>query len=367
MLDRPTVLYVDDQKGNLLVFKSSMKEYFEVRTAGSGQEGLEILEKEEIPVVIADQRMPGMSGSEFLAEVRKRRPDTMRMVMTAYTNFDDVVKAINDGQVTRYIQKPWETSDLLAAIRQAVTLYFQIKENRSLTEQLLHKQRLAAIGQVTSGLVHELSNIATVLSSVDDLEECLKMKADPTDVVFLLKSGVEKFSVLLEGLRVFSKGGDELKLIRKQENLNDVVEKSIRFLRLFEPVKLLREIKFEHGAEPVVAPVDRKKLEQVIINIAKNAAEAAPRGIGVVKISVGAEDQFAVIRISDNGPGIPDAAANAIWQGFYSTKGTIGTGLGLMMSKKIIDAHAGNIAFANNKEGGGCMFTLKLPLEFARS
>src|SRR5688572_8531158 len=161
---KPKVLYVDDQPGNLVVFKASLQKYADIKTTTSTNEALKILAQDEFPIVISDQRMEPVSGSQFLSEVRKLRPDSMLILMTAYTDFDDAVAAINEGQVVRFVTKPWDPQDLATVLINATELYWTTKENRFLNEQLLHKERLAAIGQVTSGVVHELGNIANVLS-----------------------------------------------------------------------------------------------------------------------------------------------------------------------------------------------------------
>src|SRR5688572_7262614 len=106
------VLYVDDEPSNLIVFKAQFGRSMDIRTASSGAQALEILAKEEIPVVLSDQRMPGMSGADLLSEVRKRHPDAIRMIVTAFTDFDQVLRSINEGQVERYITKPWDPSEL---------------------------------------------------------------------------------------------------------------------------------------------------------------------------------------------------------------------------------------------------------------
>jgi signal transduction histidine kinase len=357
---RPKVLYVDDQPGNLLVLKASVRKYVDVCTASSGQEGLKLLETEEFPVVISDQKMNGMSGTQFLVEVRNRYPDTARMLLTAYTNFDDVVAAINEGQVMRFIQKPWQREDLVSALLNAAELYFKRKENRLLSEQLLHRERLAAIGQVTSGLVHELGNIASVLSVAEDIPGRWKAGDDLTRDLTLLQGGIDKFMALVESLRIYSKGGNQLELVRKAVDINEVVKTTLVLLHLFPQVKALKRLKFTHMDQPVVIAVDAKKLEQVILNVVKNAAEECPAGKGEVLIAVRATDSDAFIEITDNGPGIPPPAWKKIWEGFYSTKGDKGTGLGLAMCRKIMEAHGGSISFTNNVEGG-CTFTLRVP------
>lgn len=357
---RPRVLYVDDQAGNLVVLKSSVKKYVDIVTANSGAEGLKILEKEEFPVVVSDQKMHEMTGTQFLAEVRKRYPDTARMLLTAYTNFDDAVAAINEGQVVRFIHKPWERDDLVSALLNAAELYYKRKENRVLTEQLLHRERLAAIGQVTSGLVHELGNIAAVLSVAEDIKAQWHDGEDLSRELTILQGGIDKFMALVESLRIYSKGGNQLDVVKRQTDLNHLIKATIVLLGLFPQVKALNSLTFNPYAEDIRVPVDAKKLEQVILNVVKNAAEECPAGTGEVSIAVALEGRDVAIDIKDNGPGIPPPAWKRIWEGFYSTKGEKGTGLGLAMCRKIMEAHGGSIDFVNNPEGG-CTFRLRLP------
>lgn len=361
---RPRVLYVDDQPGNLVVLKSSVKKYVDVVTANSGTEGLAILAKEEFPVVISDQKMHEMTGTQFLAEVRKRYPDTARMLLTAYTNFDDAVAAINEGQVMRFIHKPWERDDLVSALINAAELFYKRKENRQLTEQLLHRERLAAIGQVTSGLVHELGNIAAVLSVAEDIQATWSTGADLSRELSILQGGIDKFMSLVESLRIYSKGGNQLEVVKKPTDIQQTIRTTLVLLNLFPQIKALKALRFEPAAgaegEKLIAPVDVKKIEQVVLNVVKNAAEECPPGAGEVTIVARGTENDVFVDITDNGPGIPPPAWQRIWEGFYSTKGDKGTGLGLAMCRKIMEAHGGSIRFENNPQGG-CTFTLRVP------
>jgi signal transduction histidine kinase len=356
-IPRPKVLYVDDQKGNLAVLAAHLRKHCEVHTADSGEEGLAILAKEEHSVVISDQKMPGLSGTGFLAEVRRRHPDAARILLTAYTDFDDMVAAINEGQVGRFISKPWEPAALLAAVVEANDNYWRVKNDRARAE---HRERLAAIGQVTSGLVHELSNISAVLGVVEDIRAQWPEGHPVPRELSILKTGVDKFVMLVESLRVYSRGGNQLKVEKTREDLARVVSSAMVLLRLFPAVKELRSLELAPPASPVYAEVDSKKLQQVLVNVMKNAAEACPSLRGVVDVSIEKKGDVVEIRVKDNGSGISDEAARLIWGGFYSTKGDKGTGIGLAMSRMIMRAHDGDIAFQNNPDGG-CTFVLTLP------
>lgn len=131
------VLYVDDEVHNLNSFKAGFRRLFNVFTAESASEGRKVLESENIHVIITDQRMPVMTGIEFLESIIPNFPDPIRILLTGYADINAVIDAINKGQVYKYIQKPWMDEDLRINIEKAFEIYSLRKENRELTEQLL--------------------------------------------------------------------------------------------------------------------------------------------------------------------------------------------------------------------------------------
>ncbi|MET1056358.1 MAG: response regulator [Pedobacter sp.] len=136
--DNPVnVLYIDDEVHNLNAFKASFRRTFSVFTAESAMEGKKILEKEPIHVILCDQRMPGMTGIEFLESVIPEYPDPIRILLTGYEDITAVIDAINKGEVYKYIQKPWNDDDLRINIEKAFEIYSLRKENKELIESLL--------------------------------------------------------------------------------------------------------------------------------------------------------------------------------------------------------------------------------------
>ena len=130
------VLYVDDEWYNLTSFKATYRRYFSVHTAKSAKEGLEILKENEINVVLSDQRMPNITGVEFFKIIKKEYPEPIRILITGYSDIDAVIDSINEGQVYRYISKPWEPNDLRLVIEQANEVFSLRKENLRLMEAL---------------------------------------------------------------------------------------------------------------------------------------------------------------------------------------------------------------------------------------
>jgi class 3 adenylate cyclase/ActR/RegA family two-component response regulator len=132
---KPRLLYVDDEQDNLIVFRSAFRRDYEVFTALSGAEGLAALKKNEVDIIITDQRMPGMTGVEFLASVPDE-PATIRMILTGFSDVEAVIAAINKGQVYRYITKPWDKNELKLTIDKAYESLELKRKNALLLEEL---------------------------------------------------------------------------------------------------------------------------------------------------------------------------------------------------------------------------------------
>ena len=130
------VLYVDDEEINLINFRETLSDDFEIFTSGSGQEALVLLEREgEMALVVSDQRMPGMSGIELLARIKETYPDTIRMIISAYTEIHELIEAINKAEVYRYFVKPWKEEQLRLSIGNAVGTYALGQEIKQFVEQ----------------------------------------------------------------------------------------------------------------------------------------------------------------------------------------------------------------------------------------
>lgn len=132
--DAYAILFVDDEQN---VLKSLTRLFldapFSILTAGSGPEGLELLKKHQVAVIVSDQKMPGMIGAEFLAKSREIQPDAVRMILTGYADISAAMDAINKGGAFRYITKPWNDDDLMHAVHDALDRYRLGAENRRLT------------------------------------------------------------------------------------------------------------------------------------------------------------------------------------------------------------------------------------------
>jgi response regulator RpfG family c-di-GMP phosphodiesterase len=128
-----TVLFVDDESHVLGTIKRLLQnEAYGVITANSGAEALELLAKQPVSLIVTDQRMPEMSGLDLLKEAKARFPGAIRMIITGYADLEVVIKAINEGEVYRFIPKPWNDEDLKLTVRQALVQYDTLEDNRQL-------------------------------------------------------------------------------------------------------------------------------------------------------------------------------------------------------------------------------------------
>lgn len=186
-----SLLLVDDEENILRSLQRVLrKEPYDIQTASSGEEALTLLEGQKFDLVISDARMPGMDGPTLLSEIKKRWPWSIRILLTGYADINSTIKAINDGQIYRYISKPWDDEELKLVIRQA--LAFQYSERRRLAlEKLTRKQN------------KELQALnASLEEKVQARTEELKETADMLDVAYTeLKhsyvTATEVFSTLI--------------------------------------------------------------------------------------------------------------------------------------------------------------------------
>jgi len=178
------ILYVDDEPDNLRVFDLTFRREFSILTAGSAEEGMEILNANPVAVVLSDQRMPGVTGVEFLSRVRDLDPDTIRILVTAYGDVEILGGAINDGSVYRYIPKPWEPEDMRLTLRRAIETFALERERTALLQEL---------------------------STINRLSRALHQEMDLDRLVGLLLNSMEKDLGFDGGaLFFFDEGGDRL-------------------------------------------------------------------------------------------------------------------------------------------------------------
>ncbi len=161
---RPKMLVVDDEPDNLDLLYRTFRREFQVFRAESGVAALEVLTQEgEVAVIISDQRMPEMKGTEFLSRTVPKFPDTMRIILTGFTDVEDLVEAINSGQVYKYITKPWDPNELKAVVQRATETYQLLKQR---TEELRRAEAQTALLSAIVQLVQQAANANEMLTPI---------------------------------------------------------------------------------------------------------------------------------------------------------------------------------------------------------
>ncbi len=178
---RHKLLVVDDEVDVLESLRHQFHRKYDVLTSCSGPEAIEILKTHDVDLILTDQRMPGMSGDVFLQRARALKPDAIRMLFTGYADIQGVIRAVNEGQIFRYILKPWDSFELEAIIRQGADQYDLLAERRlllaelqSANEELVRaNDELARAGQIKTAFIevasHEFNTPITLVLGLTEL------------------------------------------------------------------------------------------------------------------------------------------------------------------------------------------------------
>ncbi len=170
-----TVLCVDDDASILKSLKRLLrKEGYNLITASSGPEGLKILKENDVHLIICDQRMPGMSGTEFLAIVQEKHSAAIRIVLTGYTEVDAITQAINKGHVYKFFLKPWNDQSLKLEIKQALEQYDLIQANKTLNKKVLEQnEELKKVNEHLEELVRERTEVLKIQNKALELSRAV--------------------------------------------------------------------------------------------------------------------------------------------------------------------------------------------------
>jgi two-component system probable response regulator PhcQ len=142
-MPNPKILIVDDEENILNALKRLFrKERYQILAAESGEEGLRILDEQQVDLIISDLKMPLMNGVDFFAKAKVKRPDALRIMLTGHADLKAVMDAIDKGEVYRFLLKPWDDEELKIAIKQAVEFYYLQKENKVLARTIKKQNEL---------------------------------------------------------------------------------------------------------------------------------------------------------------------------------------------------------------------------------
>lgn len=177
---RKILLLVDDEPCVISSLRRALAdEPYEILTAGNGQEGLAVCAEHRVGVVVSDERMPGMGGAEFLAAVRERHPETIRIMLTGHASVDATMRAVNEGEIYRFFTKPWDDLELRFALRSAFDRFVLEEDNRRLLRTVKRQsQELSALERKYPGITDVAKDADGILIlpeiSVEDINKVIE-------------------------------------------------------------------------------------------------------------------------------------------------------------------------------------------------
>jgi signal transduction histidine kinase len=350
------VLYVDDEANNLLAFQASFRRTFDILTANSAAEGMNVLNDHSVDVIVADQRMPHSTGVEFFNIVRKSHPDPIRILLTGYTDVDAIVDAINKGQIFRYIKKPWDELELETAIKNAYDLYLTRKQLKNKVAEL--EKTNDELNRFVYSTSHDLRS---PLSSVQGIINLAKMEGsvqDPNNYLGMIETCVNRMdSFILKVIEYYKsiRVDDEHAYIDFNALLNECID-----LCRMQNTKIDFILNVN---QPVDFYGDIFRMSVIMNNLISNAVkyqnpnEPNPQ----VNLLVEVSEKQAMITIRDNGIGILEEHLNNVFKMFFRSNYTVtGLGIGLYIVKEALTRIGGEIV-VDSKHGEGTTFKVSIP------
>lgn len=373
------ILIVDDDETNLLVLENILEDY-KVSKANSASSALQIFQKEDIDLIIADHRMPEITGLEFLKKTIDIKKDVIRIIITAYPAIDLMMDAINRGEVFRFILKPYNPEEIKEAVCEGLErrivertikklieelalkneeLENSYRELKSTQESLIHAEKLYVTGSFTSAVIHDLKNVIQDLLFLS--EEIITRGEDEITRRAITASleSIQHFERSLKIINKFAKKED-IEIELEETDINSVINYALDIMKMnIDFRKRNVEVKIDEGIPSFKG--NKKALGQVLVNLLRNAVDATEEYGKITIKGLKKVDGNITICVEDNGKGIPPQVFEKIWQPGLSFKGEGGTGFGLFISKKIVDSLNGKIS-CTSEVGKGSEFKIVLPI-----
>jgi signal transduction histidine kinase len=337
------------------------KEGFETDAAENGELGLAKLEESQPDFVLIDLKMPGIGGLEVLDQVRKINPDIIPIVITGYATVNSAVEAMTRGAYD-FLPKPFTPEELRLIVRRGI----ERKRLQEEAETLRREKKLIEENFITM-VSHQLRS---PLVAVAQYFEVI-LGGHVGEVEAQQKSMIEKAKIRLEGLldlisdwlSVARMNGGQLVSRLKPIRLEPLLAKLVDFLQsLTEEQNIKLSMVSTRGSDLALA--DAESLEQVFSNLITNAIKYNREG-GTVDVSIQEESEFIQVDVADTGAGISPDHLPFIFDQFYQINrskrtGDKGSGLGLTIAKKIVEAHGGQLQ-VSSEAGTGSVFSVSIP------
>jgi signal transduction histidine kinase len=369
-----TVLLVDDEEGIRTVLSLAITDAgYEALTAATGAQALEILTERDIPLIVTDIRMPGMDGLELLKRIRKDWPDSEVIMITGHGDMDVAIESLRLG-AGDFITKPLHENALEVSLKRALEKISIRDQLREYTENLEHlvlekskelveAERMAAVGQTVASMSHAIKNVAGGLEGgMFVLEKGLELENRE-----YLRQGWEMVRRDVERIKNLSM---ELLDYAKPVTISPVdadpngPARQVHDLMVTQAEKCDVQLLLELTDPLPTMRIDTNAIHQCLTNLVSNAIDACQDRLeGEKKVIIRTQDGGGMAvryEVIDTGHGIAPEILTRIFNSFFTTKGSRGTGIGLMATKKLVKEMGGSI-MANSGIGEGATFTITIP------
>jgi two-component system sensor histidine kinase/response regulator len=358
MADKIKVLYIDDESDNLVGFKASLRFNYIIYTAANIPAALDFLNTHsDIRIIFCDQRMPGKSGVEFFEEIKIAYPMPVRILLTAYTDVEAIIDAINKGNIFRYVKKPWAEADLISAIEEANKFYLAntmlLVKNNELQKAYDELNKFAySISHDIRGPLTGMLGAMNVIREIDSVDEMKNM------LILMEKSMKKLDSYVLSMHDYYSLQRGELIIIAV--NFNKLINELKPIYTLLANINHVEFNIIIHQKE--VFRSDKNALKLILNNLLSNAFKYQDKKNKnkAVDLIVEVENNLATIYIRDTGVGILGTHIGEIFNLFYSANTQEGPGFGLYNVKSALSKLNGQIE-VNSVMHQGTTFRVTIP------
>jgi signal transduction histidine kinase len=375
--DLPQVLVIDDEMGPRESLRMLLKPNYQVYTADCVDAGIKLLKEKQPDAVITDIRMPGTSGIEGLRRIREIDPHVAVIMLTGFGALETAQEALRLG-ANDYIAKPFDAREMREVIgrnvertrmqRTGMNAAEEIKElNNRLLKELAQKERLASLGQASAEFVHDLGNPLTIVWGYVQLL-AKKLEQSEKENGVKTPNSAKELQIIEQNVRLCR---ELLTMWQSYGSVEAAPHKPISVAAIVrEMVKSVSAMAGQNGVElkanlcddPCTLLGDSTQMTRAIQNVIINAVQAASDSKGRVTVSCVRKDFYVDVRVEDTGPGITPAQMAKIFDPYFTTKqGKSGTGLGLYITKKVVEDHTGSIK-VDSTPHVGTSFTIRLPL-----
>ncbi|MBF0227092.1 MAG: response regulator [Desulfobacterales bacterium] len=418
--EKGSLLIVDDESEVLKSIKRYFRNKYIIYTANSGDEGYKTISSQPVHIIICDQRMPGMSGTEFFKKIKNTFPYTIRIILTGYSDIQAVISAINEGNVFRYVAKPWDPIELDAIIKDAFERYWLTINNLILMKELKIanetleervKARTAELTKINETLKFEIEERKRIEADLQASKQELffaKNEADAankakseflakmsheirtpmnavigmTDILLnvtntepqlkylnIIKTSADNLIAIINDILDISKiESGKMRLEKINFNLNFVVDEISKILEITANKKGINFSYSINNDVPIFLKGDPFRLKQILLNLTGNAIKFTEKGnVEILVSNYDRNSPNATIKfiVKDTGIGIPKDRLNLLFKLFSQVDSSInrnysGTGLGLAISKQLVELMNGKIGVETEEGHGSCFWFIAI-------